>query len=84
MTINAFMNAPYPSRHNASAAVWRAEIDRHRTVVVIQYAGENTFVARASYSDGIASQGITTYHHRSLRVAAAEAIRLSHLLPCND
>src|SRR5260370_166079 len=51
MTMNEFMNAPYPARQDRSATAWRAMVDSHRTVAVIQYAGESTFVARASYSD---------------------------------
>jgi hypothetical protein len=81
MTMNEFINAPYPARQDQTAAVWRAEVDQHRTVAVIQYAGEDTFVARAMHSDDASgSRGITTYHHRSRSVATKEAIRLSRLL----
>jgi hypothetical protein len=79
-TMNEFMNAPYPARQDQAAAVWRAMVDQHRTVAVIQYAGEDTFVARATYSDAGGSRGITTYHHRSRQAATREAIRLSQVL----
>jgi hypothetical protein len=72
MTLNEFMNAPYPAWQDASATVWRAQIDQRRTVVVIKYADKETFVARATDGD----IGITTIH-RTWRAAAEEAIRLS-------
>jgi hypothetical protein len=84
MTLDEFLNAPYPARQDATATVWRADINRHVTLAVIQYAGEKTFCARAAYSDASTSQGITTDRHRTRRTATEEAIRLSRLLPPKD
>ena len=83
MTLNEFMHAPYPAWQNASATVWRAQMNQRRTVVVIKYAGKDTFVARATDGD----IGITTPHHRTRLAAAEEAIRLSrrlHLHVCSE
>ncbi len=83
MTLNEFMNAPYPARQDASATVWRTQMDQRRTVAVIKYAGKDTFVARAT--DG--EVGITTAHHRTRLAATEAAIRLSrrlHLHVCSE
>ena len=83
MTINEFLYAPYPARQDQWATVWRAAdpTDPNRTVAIIQYAGEDTFVARATYSDARGSRGITTRHHRSRLAAGREALRLARLVP---
>lgn len=66
--------------YDRSVTVWRGYEDRQRSVAVIQYAGEDTFVARATHVDGTTSRGITTRHHRTRREAAMEAVRLSQIL----
>ena len=78
--LNQFIEDSCPSLQDQSATVWRGFVDPQRSVAVIQYAGEETFVARAMFFDASVSRGITTRQHRTRLIAAREALRLSQIL----
>lgn len=78
--VSQFVEDQCPSRQDQFATLWRAQVDAQRSLAVIQYAGEDTYVARAMHLNERTSHGITTRRHRTRREAAREAIRLSQIL----